>query len=368
MESALETFVTQLRRREFTDTAVLALKTCELCRLTVSGRWSNAQQLMDIIKQAGRKLGAANPVDIVVGNTIRRVLYIIREEYLRLRKEAQDGASGEKDDVGASRSREQHSDAHASAQSAQSSLQKQLWNLMEDGSAAAVQYVESFSKLRQAVIERISDLSEEITNAEKEISYVANEHIHSNEIIMTYGASRTVERFLLAVAKKRKFEVFIAETGPLQEGHELAVRLAAAGIQTTVIPDSCIFAMMARVNKVIVGAHAVMANGGLVLNAGGNVLATAAKHYSVPLVAAVGLYKLSPVYPADQDAFTELRSPAPVLNFASDWSEDVHVVNPVYDYVPPELVQLYVFDHTSNNSSYIYRMLQELYHPDDVIL
>ena len=41
----------------------------------------------------------------------------------------------------------------------------------------------------------------------------------------------------------------------------------------TLIADAAVFAMMARVNKVIVGAHAVMANGGLIATAGCHLLA-----------------------------------------------------------------------------------------------
>ena len=38
-------------------------------------------------------------------------------------------------------------------------------------------------------------------------------------------------------------------------GHNAALELGAAGIDTTVISDSAIFAMMSRVNKVIIGAQ-----------------------------------------------------------------------------------------------------------------
>ena len=38
--------------------------------------------------------------------------------------------------------------------------------------------------------------------------------------------------------------------------------LAKSGIETTVINDSAVFAIMSRVNKVIIGTHTVMANGG----------------------------------------------------------------------------------------------------------
>lgn len=38
----------------------------------------------------------------------------------------------------------------------------------------------------------------------------------------------------------------------------MAVELSKAGIETTVIPDSAVFAVMSRVNKVILGTHAGM--------------------------------------------------------------------------------------------------------------
>lgn len=63
----------------------------------------------------------------------------------------------------------------------------------------------------------------------------------------------------------------------------MAVRLAKSNIQTTVISDSAIFAIMSRVNKVIIGTHTVMANGGLRAACGTHMVALAAKHYSVPV-------------------------------------------------------------------------------------
>ena len=53
-----------------------------------------------------------------------------------------------------------------------------------------------------------------------------------------------------AADKKRVFEVIVAESAPSLAGQELAKSLAAAGIETTVISDSAVFAIMARVNQV----------------------------------------------------------------------------------------------------------------------
>lgn len=46
------------------------------------------------------------------------------------------------------------------------------------------------------------------------IAMQALEHIHSNEVIMTIGRSRTVEAFLKDAARKRKFHVIVAECAP----------------------------------------------------------------------------------------------------------------------------------------------------------
>lgn len=86
---------------------------------------------------------------------------------------------------------------------------------------------------------------------------------------MTYGASVTVAEFLIAAVrhsfsallmryqarKKRKFLVIVAETAPSYQGHQVALKLAQAGIETTLINDAAVFGMMARVNKVIIPCH-----------------------------------------------------------------------------------------------------------------
>lgn len=67
----------------------------------------------------------------------------------------------------------------------------------------------------------------------------------------------------------------------------MALSLGKSKIQTTLISDSAVFAMMSRVNKVIIGTHTVMANGGLRAESGTHTIALAAKHYSVPVLFAI---------------------------------------------------------------------------------
>mmetsp|Transcript_4212 Transcript_4212/g.10990 ORF Transcript_4212/g.10990 Transcript_4212/m.10990 type:complete len:158 (-) Transcript_4212:353-826(-) len=152
----------------------------------------------------------------------------------------------------------------------------------------------------------------------------------------------------------------------------MASDLAKAGIETIVIHDSAVFGIMARVNKVLLGAHAVLANGGLIGPAGSNIAALAANQNAIPVVCLTGMFKFTPLFPhGQQDTLNDMLSASSLLGFqerssSSDitW-KDVEVVNPVHDYIRPKLINLYVTNVGSFPPSYIYRVLAEYYHNDD---
>eukprot|EP01085_Mycamoeba_gemmipara_P000804 Mycagemm_TRINITY_DN10390_c6_g4::TRINITY_DN10390_c6_g4_i1::g.804::m.804 type:complete len:132 gc:universal TRINITY_DN10390_c6_g4_i1:425-30(-) len=128
--------------------------------------------------------------------------------------------------------------------------------------------------------------------------------------------------------------------------------------------------MMARVNKVIIPCHGVMANGGLIALVGTHMVAQAAKYHSIPLVVCTGLYKLCPLFPGDPDTFNCLNSPAEVLDFdvAEQATNTPIVHNPGFDYIPPELVSLLITNYQDGGAlspSYVYRLLQDHYDPED---
>lgn len=312
---------------------------------------------MNLVRSMGRSLMAAAPMELAIGNIVRRVLYTIREEVANMNKEAE----------------------------TESSLQNILDEVKtEDAGPVRLELSESHTQgeLRNAVIDGINEIMGELENLHEPIAIQALEHIHTNEVILTVGRSRTVEEFFKAAAKKRHFEVIVAESAPSFTGQDMAVRLAAANVPTTVITDAAVFGMMARVNKVVIPTHAVMANGGVLVQAGGHAVALAAKHHSVPLVCVTGLYKLCPLYPHDQDTFNDLQSPSPVLSLCaggapvSSRMDEIDVVNPGYDYIPPELVSLFITNFNvvpslpsgGHQPSYIYRLLSEYYSPEDVRL
>jgi len=178
-----------------------------------------------------------------------------------------------------------------------------------------------------------------------------------------------------------------------------------------------------------------MANGGIFAQSGMRIVAQAAKFHAVPLVCITGLYKLCPVYPNEEGILNELTSPGAVLRFEDragrgigrsgnvdgdennsssssssslsvidgtsslssssssssavaaaaaeserarrELEEDalgtdlLEVVNPALDYIPPDLVNIFITNHSvipsgesgagGHQPSYIYRLLSEYY-------
>jgi translation initiation factor eIF-2B subunit beta len=87
----------------------------------------------------------------------------------------------------------------------------------------------------------------------------------------------------------------------------------------------------------------VLANGGLVAVTGSQMVAAAAKHHTTPVLVCTALYKLSPLFPYDIDLFNVCVTPDQVLSFTEGTLIDkANVLNPYYDFVAPEFVNLFV--------------------------
>merc|ERR1712110_107032 len=330
-------FVATLRRRAIVGSYEVSRHTAEFYRsLISSSHWSTPEEAIAVIHQLGNILTAAQPNEHCLGNITHRGLFFIR-------------------------------DAQHQEQKTQDTTFTSLQDLLVSSDGIKRTGGVEFKKLKSIVLEEINHLLEELDGLHQSIVNQALDHIHANEIIMTYGRSNTVVKFLKEAGRKRKFNVVIPEAAPLFRGKQTAKELAEAGIDSTLIPDSAIFCMMSRVNKVVVGTNAVLANGGLLAMSGVRMLAEAAKYYSVPFVVISGMYKLSPVYPRGKDFFNDLSSPCNVISFEEldnicrDNPHGVDVLNPSLDYIPPELVSLYLTNYGVHSPSYIYRMLAEYY-------
>jgi len=188
-----------------------------------------------------------------------------------------------------------------------------------------------------------------------------------SEIVLTLGHSKTVEAFFKSAAHHRNFTAIVAETAPSYAGRDLAHALSEAGIFTFLVPDSAVYALMSRVNKVILGAHAVLANGGMFAISGSLLAATAAREHSTPVVVCTGQFKLTPQWNLyhQYDAH-DFGNPSEVLPFEEgDLVDKVDVLNPYYDYVRPELIDAFITNDGDHPPSSIYRLLKETYDDED---
>lgn len=368
------------------DRLLVTLRTIELLKHIIGAtRWKNAAQLLDLLRGLGRELhevgGFREPV---IENMVRRVMAAVREEALA--GEPNTTATPTADTGGRMtlqsilwalpqhvKSPPNRKDSHhkrAESFASEADMDNYTPSSSSSPSVLPPAYYANRPELKQTVMEAIQEIMTELEDLHRNINEQATNHIHAGEVILTYGKSKTIEYFLkAAAAKKRKFQVVVCEGSPMHGGHEMAKSLAEAGIDTIVINDSATFAIMARVNKVLLSAHAVLANGGLIGSSGANMVALGAHNNAVPVVCITGMFKLCPIFPHEgQDTLNDLVSPSHVIDFeemGNDLMADVELINPVHDYIKPEHVSLYVTNVGSFQPSYIYRLLAEYYHTDD---
>ncbi|KAJ8704118.1 hypothetical protein PYW07_013412 [Mythimna separata] len=194
----------------------------------------------------------------------------------------------------------------------------------------------------------------------------AKEHVNGDELILTYGASAIAERFLRAAAH-RKYKLILAEGAEQSESHAMANRLSAAGVSVTVISSASIYAVMSRVNKVVISVKAAMGGGAVLAEAGLHAVTQAARHYCVPVLALAPLYKLSPVH--DVSHFNAYAAPHTALPYERHElaTDNMHVYAPMYDFAPPDHITLFITNLGGSSPSYMYRMLSELYDLNDYV-
>lgn len=126
--------------------------------------------------------------------------------------------------------------------------------------------------------------------------------------------------------------------------------LQEEGIKSTVIPDSAIGFYMEKVDLVVVGAEAVVKNGGIINRIGCYPLAVCAKAVNKPFYVLVESYKFSQLYPLKQeDIPTKLK-------FRGN-CEGI----PEVDYTPPNLVTLLITDLGPLATAAVSDVLMQLY-------
>ena len=124
------------------------------------------------------------------------------------------------------------------------------------------------------------------------------------------------------------------ETRPLLQGARLtAWELREAGIPHRVVADSAAGSLMARglVDRIVVGADRIAANGDVANKVGTYPLAVLAARHGVPFYVAAPLSTIDPATPDGASIPIEERDPAELV-------ADGDAFNPAFDVTPAELV------------------------------
>jgi methylthioribose-1-phosphate isomerase len=132
----------------------------------------------------------------------------------------------------------------------------------------------------------------------------------------------------------RLAEVWVDETRPLLQGSRLtAWELRKAGIPHRVVADSAAGSLMAkgRVDRIVVGADRIAANGDVANKVGTYPLAVLADRHGVPFYVAAPLSTIDPATPDGSSIPIEERDPAELV-------ADGDAFNPAFDVTPAELV------------------------------
>ena len=403
--------VSQVKEGSIKNSRPCAIATAELLlRVVAAERTKDVSVLIDRIRDVGRRLAAAQPREMAVGNIVRRVLGVVREV---AESEHPDEATSQNGNATPAAERSADSAAvqrpplpSSTSYAGQGPQPSSLLNFLEHPLARSPAGTPPFTSspnlkalsgigkekidIKAEVIDGIKDLLEELSVVDSQIAESALDHIHSNETILTHTSSQTVQKFLMTAARKRKFTVVHAEAFPNdhEATHATTVNggkkgtagadsdepddrwkpLTSMGITVILIPDTAVFALMSRINKVILAPHTVLANGSLIAAAGASTICLAAQHHRVPVVVLSGVYKLSPVYPFDTQELIGYGDPSKVVAFEDDFLDKVAVTNPVYDWVDANLVDLYITNLGGCAPSFLYRIVADHYAVEDIDL
>ncbi|RZF47167.1 hypothetical protein LSTR_LSTR004876 [Laodelphax striatellus] len=174
-------------------------------------------------------------------------------------------------------------------------------------------------------------VKEQIDVAGEAISNTVQKKITNGDVILTYGCSSLVRRILTESHKSgTKFSVIVADGAPWFEGREMLKRLVKEGLNCSYVPISATSFVMREASKVVVGAHALLANGCVVSRAGTSQLALLARSYNVAVLVCCETHKFSERVQTDAFVYNELGG--------DEREQKEKRLSLAYDLTPPDLV------------------------------
>jgi len=167
--------------------------------------------------------------------------------------------------------------------------------------------------------------------------------------LATAGIGTALGVIKTAHAQGKKIHVYVCETRPLLQGGRLtAWELKENGIPYTLICDSMAATLMqqGKIDRVLVGADRIVANGDFANKIGTYSLAVLASHHQIPFHVVAPYTTIDSECLSGSDIKIEQRSPEEVRGVGKCiWSPvDAPIYNPAFDVTPASLVTSYILD------------------------
>ncbi len=165
--------------------------------------------------------------------------------------------------------------------------------------------------------------------------------IDDGDTIMTHCNSKAaIEVIKSAWGEGKDIEVIASEARPRYQGQITVKELASEGIPTTLIVDSAVRAIIKKVDKVVVGADCIAANGAVINKIGTSQIALCANEARVLFFVAAETYKFHPETHLGEIVEIEERDPEEVAD-PSEF-EGIRIWNPAFDVTPADYIDLII--------------------------
>lgn len=341
-------------------------------------------ELILLVKYLGKILSTVDPVQFCIGNTIKKILHIIREEISESTKEKSNTQNNSellgnkikeaKKNLKELKNFEFFKDIDSldleraeSENSSEKNSSERLYEMKKLGSDAPIteENINSILEEISNLISEINSISETITK-QKEIKDL----ISDGDIILTSNYSEQVVKILAENKKTKKFKVFVCESAPKLREKSQVEELKKIKVDLTVIEDDDIYSVMKKYTKVkvLLGAKAILVNGGLITYGGAYNICLLAKMFSNPVIIVGGTTKLTPMYSFKHELYNEYLSPDLIFGKNMDYKGDISNIQfniPSLDYVPPNLISMYATDIGILNPNYLYKNFNDMYDLED---
>ena len=143
---------------------------------------------------------------------------------------------------------------------------------------------DNLESTRRQAVSLADDMHRDSVNAVSKIIDSTAELIENRDVILTHSYSSTVAAAIKEIAGlKRGIKVIVTKSGTGRYGERTAQELAEDGIPVLYIDDTAIGLYISGVNKVLVGADRITADGKIINGVGTYTIAAAAKMNNIPV-------------------------------------------------------------------------------------